>query len=379
MLPIFTILIFFYLAANGYIYARALQTIQGMPTAARVIFSLLFWLSAAGMFIALAIRRSEAPAALQRVLFDVGGVWLAFTLYMTLILLAADAARWLFAPQLRHGFLYALGATMLLLAYGYINYRNPRINRIAIATEKPFDGDSMKIVAVSDLHLGHGTGKKQLRRYVDMINAEKPDLILIGGDLVDNNVRPLLDNAMHDELNMLHAPLGIYMAPGNHEYISGYEECNAFIARTGIRMLRDSTVTLPNGIRIILSDDYTNPEMTSRAIAAHTADAPTVMVKHQPLEIAETTASGIDLLFCGHTHHGQMWPGNILVDHLFEQAHGHRKWGDTHVYVSSGLSLWGPPFRIGTSSDMAVFTIHHKHHRYCPPQPKHLRAYLWPF
>lgn len=312
----------------------------------------------------MAIRHSDIPAGLQRALFKMGGVWMAFTLYMTLLLLVADAVRWLLAPQLHHGFIYALTATLLLLTYGYINYMHPRINRIDITTNKPFDGDSIKIAAVSDLHLGHGTGKKQLRRYVDMINAEKPDLILIGGDLIDNSIQPLLDKNMHEELNMLHAPLGIYMAPGNHEYISGYDKCNKFISRTKIQMLRDSMVTLPNGIRIILSDDYSNHRKEDRQTPPWTNDSasqstPILMVEHQPRGIKKAVASGVDLLFCGHTHHGQMWPGNLIVEQLFEQAHGYRKWGNTHVYVSSGLSLWGPPFRIGTSSDMAVFTLRH--------------------
>lgn len=78
---------------------------------------------------------------------------------------------------------------------------------------------------------------------------------------------------------------------------------------------------------------------------------------HQPYKLTETETAGIDLQFSGHTHHGQVWPMSLVTDHLFEQSHGYRQWGNSHIYVSSGLSLWGPPFRIGTDSEMVIFQL----------------------
>ena len=84
---------------------------------------------------------------------------------------------------------------------------------------------------------------------------------------------------------------------------------------------------------------------------------PIILLDHQPYKLTESEAAGVDLQFSGHTHRGQVWPMNWVTDHIYEQSHGYRQWGNSHIYVSSGLSLWGPPFRIGTESDMAVFHL----------------------
>ena len=85
---------------------------------------------------------------------------------------------------------------------------------------------------------------------------------------------------------------------------------------------------------------------------------PVILLDHQPYQLAESQAAGIDLQFSGHTHHGQVWPMNWVTDHLYEQSHGYRQWENSHIYISSGLSLWGPPFRIGTESEMVVLQLH---------------------
>jgi predicted MPP superfamily phosphohydrolase len=84
---------------------------------------------------------------------------------------------------------------------------------------------------------------------------------------------------------------------------------------------------------------------------------PTFLLDHQPYHLSETEKAGIDIQFSGHTHHGQIWPITLLTDYLFEQSYGYRLWGKSHIYVSSGLSLWGPPFRIGTNSEFVLFNI----------------------
>jgi predicted MPP superfamily phosphohydrolase len=192
-----------------------------------------------------------------------------------------------------------------------------------------------------------------------MINAEKPDLILIGGDLIDNSVTPLYTENMQEELSQLKAPQGIYMVPGNHEYISGIKKSAEFIRSTPIQLLRDTVITLPNGVQIAGRDDRHNPSRLSlRTLSQNINPAqPVILLDHQPYDLQNTEKAGIDLQFSGHTHRGQIWPMSLLTDYLFQQSHGYRQWGNSHVYVSSGLSLWGPPFRIGTNSEMVVFNI----------------------
>lgn len=348
-----------YLCGNVYIFVRALQMLSGLSLGGKLVLSLCYWLAAFSLVISLFARNIEMPEFLSRGLFSIGSVWLVFTLYMVLALLATDIVR-IFLPALKpYGFGIALGWTVCLLAYGYFNYKNPDINRIDITFDKPLEGGPMKVVAISDVHLGNGTRKPQLQKFVKMINAEKPDLIVIGGDLIDNSLLPLYQQNMAEELRQLEAPMGIYLAPGNHEYISGMEECERFLKDTPIQLLRDTIVTLPNGLQILGRDDRSNRRRTPIADLMKKADAtkPILLLDHQPYEVAKKDSLGIDIQFSGHTHHGQVWPLSLLVENMYEQSHGYRKWTNSHVYVSSGLSLWGPPFRIGTDSDMAVLTI----------------------
>ena len=89
-------------------------------------------------------------------------------------------------------------------------------------------------------------------------------------------------------------------------------------------------------------------------------ERPTILLDHQPYELNRTDSLGIDLQLSGHTHHGQVWPVNLLTDHIYEQSHGYRRWTKSHIWVSSGISLWGPPFRIGTRGDMAIIRLYNE-------------------
>lgn len=359
MKAMFLSMIIAYLCGNIYIFIRALQAFSGIPTIGKLLFSACYWTAALSLVISMFARNVELPELLSKGLFSIGSVWLVFTLYMVLALLVTDVAR-LFLPAIKpYGFIASLGFTVCLLTYGYFNYRHPDINRIDITLDKPLSGEPMKIVAVSDVHLGNGTRKPQLKKFVEMINAEEPDLIIIGGDLIDNSLLPLYQQKMEEELKLLKAPMGIYLAPGNHEYISGMEECGKFLKDTPIILLRDSVVTLPNGLQIMGRDDRSNRRRLPIAELMKKADKtkPVLLIDHQPYEVGKKDSLGIDIQFSGHTHHGQVWPLSLLVENMYEQSYGYRKWPHSHVYVSSGLSLWGPPFRIGTDSDMAVIQI----------------------
>lgn len=360
-MPIFfIILITVYLGGNTYIFYRGAQALSGLPGGIKISLAVLFWLAALSIIGTMLTRNIKMPVFLSHTMYEVGTGWLIFTLYMVLFLLAFDLLKLCRVP-FNYGFILSLIFTVVLLGYGYYNYRHPKTNIINIALDKPLADDAkpVKIVAVSDLHLGNGTGKTALKRYVKMINEQNPDLILIAGDLIDNSVVPLYTENMMEELSELKAPLGIYMVPGNHEYISGIKASARFIQDTPIQLLRDSVVTLPNGMQLIGRDDRSNTARRSlqELMAGIDKSNPIILLYHQPYKLTESEAAGVDLQFSGHTHRGQVWPMNWVTDHIYEQSHGYRQWGNSHIYVSSGLSLWGPPFRIGTESDMAVFHL----------------------
>lgn len=353
----FLLLVSAYLAGNVYIFIRALQIPYAAPVWCKIAFSILFWILALSFFVAMLTRNVQMSSLISKVMFKIGSIWLVFTLYMVIFLFLTDMLK-LMVHSFNYGFLISLAVTASLLIYGFINYQHPKTNIADISIDKEA-GPPLKIVAISDIHLGYGTGKKQLKRYVEMINRQNPDLILIAGDMIDNTIIPLYAEKMMEELSQLNAPLGIYMVPGNHEYISGIGESLRFIKETPIRLLRDSIVTLDGGIQLVGRDDRANPSrMALKDLIAKTDKTkPIILMDHQPYNLDEAEALGIDIQFSGHTHNGQLWPFNLIIGSLYQQSHGYRKWGNTHVFVSSGLSLWGPPFRIGTNSEMVVMRI----------------------
>lgn len=360
-MPLFFIgLLSAYLIGNVYIFIRGAQATSSFPLGFKILLALLYWcitLSFIGSFL---MRDIKLPITLSHTLHDIGTGWLVFTLYMVLALLFIDLLK-LFNTPLKYGFHLSILLVFCILSYGYYHYTHPVTQVINIHINKsiPHYEQPIKVVGISDVHLGHGTGKKKLKEYVDHINSLQPDLIVIAGDLIDNSIVPLYEQQMQEELSQLQAPLGVYMVSGNHEYISGIQKCIPFLEQTPIKILRDTVVTLPNGIQLIGRDDKSNRSRLPLQTLMQQTDAskPILLLDHQPFHLSETEDAGIDFQFSGHTHRGQIWPITYLTDYLFEQSYGYRQWGNSHIYVSSGLSLWGPPFRIGTDSEYVVFNI----------------------
>lgn len=345
-----------YLGGNIYLFIRSWQQMQSLPMVWKIPFGVVFWAVVLALFVALGARNIEIPEVVTRTMFRLGSAWMVFLLYMVLSLVVVDLVR-LALPHF-NGFYYALGFTLCLLAWGHWNYRHPEVVELNIKLEKPLE-KPLRIVAASDIHLGYGTDKKTLRRYVEMINKQQPDLVLIGGDLIDNSLKPVREQKMEEELRELKAPLGIYMVMGNHEYISGAKECEEFLSKTPITLLRDSIASLPCGVQIVGRDDRSNRRRKPLEEMITQCDNTKLIIvlDHQPYELMQADKKGIDMQFSGHTHHGQVFPLNLLTNRMYEQSHGYRHWPHAHIIVSSGLALWGPPFRIGTKSELVVITL----------------------
>ena len=195
------------------------------------------------------------------------------------------------------------------------------------------------------------------------IYSSDSEAIFVAGDII--NMSALSDYTFYKgilEEERTDNAKNIYYALGNHEYISGIEESLDFLEKTPITVLRDSVVTLSCGLQIAGNDDYGKPEHVGIGSLIGQADMtrPFLLLDHFPGSVAYNSTLGVDIQFSGHTHGGQIWPGNYIVDMLYEQSSGGKWWDKTFVYVSSGLSLWGPPFRIGTDSDMLVLKVRGK-------------------
>ncbi|MDR1779447.1 MAG: metallophosphoesterase [Tannerella sp.] len=360
----FLMLLLSYLGGNVYIFVRGLQTIRHLPPSVKWIAIAVYWLSVVSLVAVFTLRNSKvASTSAWHYFYEYSASWLVFTLYMAVFLLLCDGYKLIFNHSFHYGFIVALALTACLLVYGHYRYQHPVNRLINIDINKPAtDGTtSLKIVAVSDIHLGFGTNKKRLQKYIRLINSQKPDIILIAGDLIDNSIEPVKAAKMEEELLQLESKYGVFMAPGNHEYISGLSDAREFITgKTNIRFLQDEVAQLPDGVQIVGRDDHSNRNRKSLSELMSKLDRskPIIVIDHQPYELKEAENEQVDLLFCGHTHNGQVFPMSLMTARMFDLSYGYTKRGNTAIYVSSGLSLWGPPYRIGTDSELIVFDVH---------------------
>lgn len=257
-------------------------------------------------------------------------------------------------------FLLLILTISVTLAIGNYRFFHPQTVTLNITAEKPLQHKKIKIVAVSDVHLGVSIDKKQLQCYVNLINAQQPDLVLIGGDLIDRSIKPVIAQQMDEELRQIKATLGVYAVLGNHEYYGeSLDAATDFYKKSGINLLKDSVVSVNNQFYIAGRDDKTNPRREELKTVLQYADKekPILLIDHQPANLNDAFANNIDFQFSGHTHNGQFFPGNLIVKKIFELGYGYMKKGKTNYYVSSGLGIWGPKFRIGTQSELVVINF----------------------
>ena len=314
------------------------------------------------MFFFLGGKLDRLPLNFASVCYNVSTSSIIILLYLLMTFLVADVLRLvrLLPSRLLHdswtGTLFVLALILAIFIYGNIHYRHKVRVPLELTTSKHLDKE-YKIVMVSDLHLGYHNRRSELARWVDLVNAEKPDLVLVAGDIIDNSVRPLLEERMAEEFHRVKTP--IYACLGNHEYYSHQPRAKEFYQDSGIHLLIDQQAVVDSTITIIGRDDRTNPQrQTLEELAKNAADSTyTIVLDHQPYELDKTEASHIDFQLSGHTHRGQIWPISWITDHVYECSHGPWQRGATHFYVSSGLGIWGGKYRIGTQSEYVVATL----------------------
>ena len=299
-------------------------------------------------------------------MYKLGTSWFFILLYLLMIFLLLDIVRLtlLIPMDFMHGswkgFLSVAGLVAVIMSWGYIRYNDKKRTELDIVAENKIPaGRSVKIVAANDLHLGYGIGAKELRKWIELINAENPDIVLLAGDIIDTDVKPLKEKNIADILRKIKSKYGIYAVPGNHEYISGIDKSLQFLEGAGITVLRDTTVFVDSMFYIVGRDDMSNRsrETIPELMATIDRSKPVIMLDHQPYHLEEVEKNGVDLQISGHTHRGQVWPISLITDAIYENSYGYLQKGNFHIYVSSGLGIWGGKFRIGTRSEYVVITL----------------------
>jgi len=298
------------------------------------------------------------PMWLSTIVYRIGTSFFFVLLYLVIVFALLDLGRLFgFIPK---SWLYSNAKSMALILFTLIIlFSAARIKfdskvriPIDINTSKKLE-KPLKIVLLSDLHLGYNIKQKEFEKWIEIINNESPDLVLIGGDIIDGNLRPLIETKMDETFHKIKAP--IYACLGNHEYIAGVDGSIDFYKKAGINLLKDSATTI-NGINIIGRDDRTNNNRDP--LPKFDDSLFTILLDHQPYNLEEAQNIGIDFQFSGHTHYGQVWPLSWAERFMYEQAYGPLKKGNTQYYVSSGMGIWGPRWRIGTKSEYCVLELH---------------------
>ena len=332
-----------------------------LPFSTPVKITILLIMLAALACMVLQFKSDGLPLNMATAMYEIGNSWLIIMFYLLMAFLLLDIGRMVHlipAAWLKGNAITSIvltGVMLVTFIAGNIHYHNKQRQEINLTTEKPLERP-LKIVMVSDLHAGFHNRRAEVGRWVDIINREHPDMILIAGDLIDGNVRPLKEQGTAEELRRFKAP--VIACLGNHEYITGINKSIDLIQQSGINLLRDSITTIGN-VTIVGRDDRSNQHRKSveQLMKEVPRDNYVILLDHQPYHLEEAEHNGVDLQLSGHTHRGQVWPLNWVTKKMYECDYGSWKRGKTDYYVSSGIGIWGGKFRIGTSSEYAVITI----------------------
>jgi hypothetical protein len=258
----------------------------------------------------------------------------------------------------------ALATTVVLaLAAVVQDARGPRVVRHEVKVASlPGGRTELKVVQLSDLHLGTLIGATWLSRRVAEVNALRPDIVAVTGDLVDAEVGPV--EPLVPELKRISAPLGVFGVTGNHEYYAGLEKSVALYEAAGIRTLRDAWVEAAPGLVLAGVDDLTarrqlglDGRTLGRAFEGIPAGVEVVLLSHSPLLVRDAAARGARLMLSGHTHGGQLWPFVYLASIAYPFQAGRYDVDGMALVVSRGTGTWGPPMRLFFRSEIVEVTL----------------------
>lgn len=258
--------------------------------------------------------------------------------------------------------------------HGFWKFENPQVTYLVWSQESGNvfcvpDGENLKlepkmrIVATADWHLGTRINRERAEKFVELVNAQNPDLVLIAGDMIDGEIAPVEAEQTDEVLRKINAPLGVFATLGNHEYFGSLPRIKAFLRRANVRLLRDKSIFVGNdeaSLMLVGRDDFTNrfrKSLSSLLAEKNQSSAPVFVLDHQPVGASDAVAENADFFFCGHTHSGQLWPATCLVKLFHRYTAGLYREGETSIYVTSGLGLWHIPYRIGCDSELVVIDV----------------------
>jgi predicted MPP superfamily phosphohydrolase len=377
----FSFLIF--ILANIYIGKKGLLLINGAIPKINVYLYWVMFIFIALSFVIGRLAKDKVPHFFERFLNILGGYWMAAFLYFIILLGILDIVKlilgikrfsFISTNSLQRIYLMSNIGTVIivaiLLGYGTYNASNLKTTKYAIKIDKTAGHvKKLNVVMLSDLHLGDIVNKQRLAKMITKINELNPDIVILAGDIIDDYIEPFIKQDMATEFRKIHSKYGIYAVLGNHEYYGGSIDKIAYEFKNSanFNLLRDETIKIDNSFYIVGREDISYERVskikrkTIEELLINTeVSLPIIIIDHQPTNLSEGEKAGADLQFSGHTHHGQFSPASIVTNKLFENDFGLLQKGTFNVVVSSGVGTWGPPIRIGTSSEIVHVEIEFK-------------------
>lgn len=380
-----------YMIANSYLLIRihrwlGVSSPLFRKTWMRVGISLIYVCLAASILIAFFLP----PGPARRIVKLVSNYWLGILLYLLLAVLMADLICFLHFLIMKRrlkcrttvaGGICAV-AVLVLSAWGIYNARIIHVTPYDITVNK--DGgrlENLNVVLAADLHLGYNIGTAHMMQMVDRINDQNADIVVIAGDIFDNEYEALEDPAeLIAVLQKIQSKYGVYACYGNHDVeekiLAGFTfggnkkkessiQMDAFLEKAGIHLLQDEAVLIEDSFYLYGRPDAQRPgrgiDMRKTAVELMgelDTGKPVIVIDHEPKELQELADAGVDVDLCGHTHDGQMFPANLITALMWENSYGYLKKDHMHTIVTSGVGLFGPNMRVGTIAEICSIKVH---------------------
>ena len=356
----------------------------------RAVFIIFYILIASSLLTGFLINK---PEFLHRILKNTGNYFLGTFLYIILVIVVVDLVRLILKYVFHARFLefrstfvitgfVCMALIILISVYGILHVGTIKVTPYEVTVNKKVkDMDSLKIVLLADTHFGYSINCRHAQKMVEKINAQDPDIVCIAGDIFDNDYDAISDpEGVCNALKSIKSRYGVYACWGNHDLdepiLAGFTfggkkkdqadpRMEQLLRDANIHLLTDEAELIDDKFYVVGRNDSSrtyklggqrlSPAQLTKDLDL---DKPVIFIDHQPKQLQETADAGADLDLCGHTHDGQIFPGNLFIHLFWENSFGYLKKDKMHNIVTSGVGVWGPDMRVGTNCEICPITVH---------------------
>lgn len=356
----------------------------------RAVFIIFYILIASSLLTGFLINK---PEFLHRILKNTGNYFLGTFLYIILVIVVVDLVRLILKYVFHARFLefrstfvitgfVCMALIILISVYGILHVGTIKVTPYEVTVNKKVkDMDSLKIILLADTHFGYSINCRHAQKMVEKINAQDPDIVCIAGDIFDNDYDAISDpEGVCNALKSIKSRYGVYACWGNHDLdepiLAGFTfggkkkdpadpRMEQLLRDANIHLLTDEAELIDDTFYVVGRNDSSrthklggqrlSPAQLTKDLDL---DKPVIFIDHQPKQLQETADAGADLDLCGHTHDGQIFPGNLFIHLFWENSFGYLKKDNMHNIVTSGVGVWGPDMRVGTNCEICPITVH---------------------